>query len=109
MRQHRKRPPCPRRPYERSILSKFQPLKDVPTPGLYTVDDVAKFLKMNKKQFIKTLFFLADGEPVMALVAATTNLTKISFAAPWAFPGLKKRRRKLRSHSRVSGGLCRSH
>jgi len=54
--------------------AKFQPLKNMPTPGLYTVEDVAKFLKMNKKQFIKTLVFLADGDPVMALVRGDHEL-----------------------------------
>ena len=56
--------------------SKLNPLTDVPTPGLYTVEDVAKFLKLNKKQFIKTLFFLADGAPVMALVRGDHELNE---------------------------------
>ena len=56
--------------------SKLNAMADVPTPGLYTVEDVAKFLKMNKKQFIKTLFFLADGQPVMALVRGDHELNE---------------------------------
>ncbi|MEI7481258.1 MAG: proline--tRNA ligase [Elusimicrobiota bacterium] len=56
--------------------SKLAPLKDVATPGMYTVDDVARFLKMNRKQAIKTLFFLADGEPVMALVRGDHELNE---------------------------------
>jgi len=56
--------------------SKLAPLKDVPTPGMYTVEDVSKFLKMNKKQAIKTLFFLADGDPVMALVRGDHELNE---------------------------------
>ncbi len=56
--------------------SKLNAMADVATPGLYTVEDVAKFLKMNKKQFIKTLFFLADGQPVMALVRGDHELNE---------------------------------
>lgn len=48
--------------------SKLDPMCDIPTPGLYTVEDVAKFLHKRSSQFIKTYFWLADGEPVMALV-----------------------------------------
>ena len=54
--------------YRTADPAKLEPMQDVPTPGLYTVPDVAKFLHKNTKQFIKTYFWLADGEPVMALV-----------------------------------------
>lgn len=63
-------------PARQADPSKLQPVKEVPTPGLYTVEDVAKFLKMNPKQFIKTLFFLADGAPVMALVRGDHELNE---------------------------------
>ena len=56
--------------------SKFQPLQEAATPGLCTVDEVAKFLKVNRKQCVKTLFFLADGEPVMALVRGDHELNE---------------------------------
>lgn len=56
--------------------SKLAPLKDVPTPGMFTVDDVARFLKLNRRQAIKTLFFLADGAPVMALVRGDHELNE---------------------------------
>jgi len=63
-------------PARQADPSKLEPVKDVPTPGLYTVEDVAKFLKKNPKQFIKTLFFLADGQPVMALVRGDHELNE---------------------------------
>ncbi|PIS46764.1 MAG: proline--tRNA ligase, partial [Elusimicrobia bacterium CG08_land_8_20_14_0_20_51_18] len=56
--------------------SGFEPLKDVDTPGKYTVDDVAEFLKISQERFIKTLFFVADGEPVMALVRGDHELNE---------------------------------
>ena len=55
-------------PARQADPSKLEPLQDVATPGIYTVEDVAKFLKKNAKQFIKTYFWLADGQPVLALV-----------------------------------------
>ncbi|OIN99931.1 MAG: proline--tRNA ligase [Elusimicrobia bacterium CG_4_10_14_0_2_um_filter_56_8] len=63
-------------PARQADPSKLNPMKEVATPGLYTVADVAKFLKMNPKQFIKTLFFLADGQPVMALVRGDHELNE---------------------------------
>jgi len=50
--------------------------EEVSTPGLYTVEDVAKFLKVSEDKFIKTLFFLADGEPVLALVRGDHQLNE---------------------------------
>ncbi|HCC46774.1 MAG TPA: proline--tRNA ligase [Elusimicrobia bacterium] len=63
-------------PARQADPSKLEPVRDIPTPGLYTVEDVAKFLKKNPKQFIKTLFFLADGLPVMALVRGDHELNE---------------------------------
>jgi prolyl-tRNA synthetase len=63
-------------PARQADPSKLEPARDVPTPGLYTVEDVAKFLKKNPKQFIKTLFFLAEGQPVMALVRGDHELNE---------------------------------
>lgn len=48
--------------------SKFEELKDVPTPGKYTVEDVSKLLNIDASRFIKTMFYLADDKPVLALV-----------------------------------------
>ena len=52
------------------------PMEDVPTPGAYTVEDVAKFMKAPKEKFIKTLFFLADGAPAVALVRGDCELNE---------------------------------
>jgi len=43
--------------------------QDVHTPGAYSVDDVSKMLKIDKKQFVKTMFYWADNDqPVICLV-----------------------------------------
>ncbi len=55
---------------------KCEKLKDVPTPGLYTVDDVSNLLKIPPGRFIKTMFYLADGEPVLALVRGDHELNE---------------------------------
>ena len=46
----------------------LQPLTRVKTPGMKKVDRVADFLKVTPADIIKTMIFLADGEPVAALV-----------------------------------------
>jgi len=46
----------------------FEEIKDVPTPGKYTVEDVSKLLNIPPNRFIKTMFYLADGEPILALI-----------------------------------------
>ncbi|MBI4655512.1 MAG: proline--tRNA ligase [Elusimicrobia bacterium] len=61
---------------EKPDSSKFENLKDVPTPGLYTVEDVSNLLKIPKDRFIKTLFYLADEEPVLALVRGDYELNE---------------------------------
>ena len=45
-----------------------QELRKVATPGKKKVAEVAEFLKASPSQFIKTMIYLADGEPVAALV-----------------------------------------
>lgn len=56
--------------------SKLEPMQDVDTPGAYTIEDVAKFLKVRPLRFIKTLFYVADGEPVLALVRGDHTLNE---------------------------------
>jgi len=56
--------------------SRLLPMQDVATPGVYTIEDVGKFLKKYPKQFIKALFYMADGEPVLALVRGDHQLNE---------------------------------
>ena len=46
----------------------LQPLSRVETPGMKKVDRVAGFLGITPADIIKTMIFLADGEPIAALV-----------------------------------------
>ena len=46
----------------------LQEMARVETPGMKKVEAVAQFLKASPSRFIKTMIYLADGEPVAALV-----------------------------------------
>lgn len=46
----------------------LQTLKKVPTPGAATIEQVSKFLDCKPQQMIKTLIYVADGQPLAVLV-----------------------------------------
>ena len=56
--------------------------KIVDTPGAATIDEVTEFLKVNSNQLVKTLIFMADEKPVVALVRGdrSVNETKLKNA-----------------------------
>lgn len=54
----------------------FKPLEKRPTPGAYTVEDVARVLHVTPDKLIKLLVFTADGEPVVALVRGDHELNE---------------------------------
>jgi prolyl-tRNA synthetase len=45
-----------------------KPLEKVPTPGASTIEQVSAFLKCNSSDLIKTLIYVADGQPIAVLV-----------------------------------------
>lgn len=45
-----------------------QPLEKVATPGIKTIAEVAKFLDVSPEQTIKSMLFIADQQPILALV-----------------------------------------
>jgi prolyl-tRNA synthetase len=49
------------------------------TPGMKTIEEVTGFLKQPAEKLVKTLIYLADGEPVAALIRGdrTINETKL--------------------------------
>jgi prolyl-tRNA synthetase len=49
----------------------------VATPGLKQVDKVAEFLKISPAKVIKTMVYLADGQPVAALVRGDREVQSI--------------------------------
>lgn len=52
------------------------PVESVPTPGKHKVDDVAAFLGVTPQKVIKTVFYIADSKPVVALVRGDTELNE---------------------------------
>ncbi len=54
----------------------FEPMRDVDTPAAYTIEDVSRLLGLSPERFIKTLFFIADGNPVLALVRGDHTLNE---------------------------------
>jgi prolyl-tRNA synthetase len=55
-------------PEARESVEPAQAMVRVETPGMKKVEAVARFLKADPSRFIKTMIYLADGEPVAALV-----------------------------------------
>ena len=53
---------------EKAPASELEELKKVETPGMKKVEIVADFLKASPADFIKTMVFFADEEPVVVLV-----------------------------------------
>lgn len=52
-------------------------LKKVETPDCKTIDEVAAFLNVDQSQTIKTLLFMADGQPVVALLVGNDQVNDV--------------------------------
>lgn len=58
-----------------------QALGEVHTPGARTVEEVGKFLNADASRFIKTLIYVADGTPVVALIRGDNEINEAKLAA----------------------------
>lgn len=54
-----------------------KPLEKIKTPGKKTVEEVSAFLNITPRQLVKTLLFLADGRPMVALVRGDHEVNEI--------------------------------
>lgn len=54
--------------------------EEVFTGNAHSIDEVAAFLKISPENSIKTLVYLADGEPVVILMRGNDNLNEIKLA-----------------------------
>lgn len=52
-------------------------VKRVATPDCKSIDEVAAFLRVDEEQTIKTLFFIADQEPVLALLVGNDQVNDV--------------------------------
>ncbi len=55
----------------------MKPVEKVVTPGMKTVEEVTGFMNVSPESLVKTLVYLADGEPVVALVRGDHDLNEI--------------------------------
>ncbi len=56
--------------------AKLELLKEVHTPNMRTVEEVAIFLQSTADKFIKSLIYLADNQPVMVLVRGDSEVNE---------------------------------
>jgi prolyl-tRNA synthetase len=52
-------------------------LREVETPGAHTIEELCRYLSIGPELIIKTLIFVADGEPVAALVRGDHELNEV--------------------------------
>lgn len=53
------------------------PMETVPTPGARTIEEVSEFLGVPPARLVKTLIYLADGQPIAALAPGDRELNEI--------------------------------
>jgi prolyl-tRNA synthetase len=57
------------------------PLEELKTPGKAVIADVVKFLKEPIERFVKTLVYVADGKPFLALVRGDREVHELKLKA----------------------------
>ncbi|HSV98321.1 MAG TPA: proline--tRNA ligase [Spirochaetota bacterium] len=66
--------------YRRSEAAKSDQLEElrvVDTPNVRTIDDLAVFFKCGADTFLKSIVYLADGKPVMAVVPGGREINEV--------------------------------
>ena len=53
------------------------PLEEVATPGQYTIEDVANFLKVPQSHTLKAVFYVADGELVFVVIRGDLEVNDV--------------------------------
>lgn len=61
----------------RNVVVTEEELNRVETPDCRTIDEVAAFLNVDESQTIKTLVYIADEEPVVALLVGNDQLNEV--------------------------------
>lgn len=65
-------------PERRQISGKeFQPLENVHTPDMKSIEEVSTFLSVLPKDVVKTMIYSADGIPVAVLVSGDADVNEI--------------------------------
>jgi len=53
------------------------PVEPIFTPGVKTIDDLCRFLQVRPEDVVKTLIYMADGEPVAVLIRGDEEVNEI--------------------------------
>ncbi|MBL7125687.1 MAG: proline--tRNA ligase [Dehalococcoidales bacterium] len=56
---------------------KPQPLGEVATPGMKTIEELANFLKVPKDHTLKAVFYVADGQVVFAMIRGDLDVNEV--------------------------------
>ncbi|MDR3071234.1 MAG: proline--tRNA ligase [Endomicrobium sp.] len=59
------------------LKEEFLSMTEVFTPNIGSVDDVAKFLSLSPDKFIKTMVYIADGNPIAVLVRGDHEVNEV--------------------------------
>ncbi len=62
--------------YPETIKSDPEELKTVDTPDIKTIDDLVKFFNYDEDRFFKSIVYVADGNPVMAVVPGNRDINE---------------------------------
>ena len=66
-----------RDPANLKIDNELKEIEKVDTPGAATIEEVTAFLKVDASRLVKTLMYMADGQPVAAMVRGDRDLNEI--------------------------------
>jgi prolyl-tRNA synthetase len=58
-----------------------EPLKDIHTPSVKTIDELVQFLKVDQTRFAKSLAYRHDGKPLLILMAGNDQLNESKLTA----------------------------
>lgn len=66
--------------YPEVMKSDPEELKAVDTPDIKTIDDLVKFFNHDEDRFLKSIVYVADGNPVMAVVPGSREINEAKLA-----------------------------
>ena len=69
------------RPTVQGLAAATEDLKEVPTPNCWTITGTAELLKADVKRFVKTLIYVADGNPIVACVRGDRDVNELKLKA----------------------------
>ena len=56
------------------------PMEEVPTPGIETIEALAGYLRIAPHQTAKAIFYLADGDPIFAVIRGDLDVNEVKLA-----------------------------